>query len=112
MPVLPEVGSSTVCPRRSAPFSSASSIRARATLSFTEPVGLRDSSLAHTCTPGLGDSRGSSNSRVLPLECTRQPQRPPQGRCLRRYTAVSSAHMAHHRPHGAYCNVIPSSLRL
>ena len=73
MPVLPEVGSRIVCPGPIAPFSSASSIKARATRSLTEPVGLRDSSLAQMRTPGLGDSRGSSTSGVLPMDCTMSP---------------------------------------
>ena len=54
MPVLPEVGSRIVWPGRISPFSSASSIIERATRSLTEPVGLRDSSLAQIRTPGLG----------------------------------------------------------
>src|SRR5215212_9064824 len=65
MPVLPEVGSRMVWPGRIAPFSSASSISARATRSLTEPVGLCDSSLAQMRTPGLGDRRLSSTSGVL-----------------------------------------------
>ncbi len=40
IPVLPEVGSRMVCPGPIAPFSSASSIIARATRSLTDPVGL------------------------------------------------------------------------
>ena len=48
-----------------APFSSASSISARATRSFTEPVGLRDSSFAQMRTPGFGDrSRQLDQRRV------------------------------------------------
>ncbi len=73
MPVLPEVGSRIVCPGESAPFSSASSISARATRSLTDPVGLRDSSLAQMRTPGLGERRGSSISGVLPIDCTMSP---------------------------------------
>jgi hypothetical protein len=73
MPVLPEVGSRIVCPGPIAPFSSASSISARATRSLTEPVGLRDSSLAHTRTPGLGERRGNSISGVFPIDCTMSP---------------------------------------
>jgi hypothetical protein len=40
MPVLPEVGSRTVCPGAISPSSSARSISDRATRSLTEPVGL------------------------------------------------------------------------
>jgi hypothetical protein len=40
MPVLPDVGSRMVCPGPIAPSASAASIMARATRSFTEPVGL------------------------------------------------------------------------
>src|SRR5438552_4891268 len=94
MPVLPDVGSRIVCPGAIAPFSSASSISARATRSLTEPVGLCDSSLAHTCTPGLGDSRGSSTSGVFPIDCTMSPYRPPQGRLLSRSAAITSLNIA------------------
>ncbi len=73
MPVFPEVGSRIVWPGRIAPFSSASSISARATRSLTEPVGLRDSSFAQMRTPGLGESRGSSTSGVLPIDWTMSP---------------------------------------
>jgi hypothetical protein len=73
MPVLPEVGSRIVWPGRIAPFSSASSIRARATRSLTDPVGFWDSSLAHRRTPGLGDRRLSSTSGVLPIAWMMSP---------------------------------------
>ncbi len=73
MPVLPEVGSRIVWPGRIAPFSSASSISARATRSLTEPVGLRDSSFAQMRTPGFGESRGNSTSGVLPIDWTMSP---------------------------------------
>ena len=73
MPVLPEVGSRIVWPGRIAPFSSASSISARATRSLTEPVGLWDSSLAQMRTPGLGERRLSSTSGVLPIAWTMSP---------------------------------------
>ncbi len=46
---------------------------ARATRSFTEPVGLRDSSLAQIRTPGLGDNRLSSISGVCPIDWTMSP---------------------------------------
>src|SRR3954467_11213275 len=89
MPVLPEVGSRIVWPGRISPFSSASSIRARATRSLTEPVGLNDSILAQRRTPGLGLSRLSSTSGVLPIAWTRSPYRPPHGRFWRGGTGTS-----------------------
>ena len=73
MPVLPEVGSRIVWPGRMSPFSSASSMSARATRSLTEPVGLCDSSLAQIRTPGFGERRLSSTSGVLPIACTMSP---------------------------------------
>ena len=73
MPVLPEVGSRIVWPGPISPFSSASSISERATRSLTEPVGLRDSSLAQIRTPGLGDRRRSSTSGVLPIAWMMSP---------------------------------------
>src|SRR4051812_8377245 len=89
MPVLPEVGSRIVCPGRISPFSSASSISARATRSFTEPVGLKDSIFAHSRTPGLGLSRLSSTSGALPIAWTGTPYRPPPGRLWRGGTGTS-----------------------
>jgi hypothetical protein len=71
MPVLPDVGSRIVCPGRMSPLSSASSIIDRATRSLTDPVGLNDSIFAQIRTPGLGDSRRSSTSGVLPMAWTR-----------------------------------------
>ena len=56
-----------------APCSSAASIIALATLSLTEPVGLRPSSLAKMRTSGFGESRGSSTSGVLPTASTTLP---------------------------------------
>ena len=73
IPVLPEVGSRMVCPGAMSPRSSASSIMARATRSLTEPVGLRDSSLAQMRTPGVGDRRFSSISGVLPIDWMTSP---------------------------------------
>ena len=73
MPVLPDVGSRIVWPGAIAPRSSASSIIARATRSLTEPVGLCDSSLAQMRTPGLGESRLSSTSGVLPIAWMMSP---------------------------------------
>src|SRR3954471_14225451 len=72
-----------VCPGAMRPLSSASSMRARATRSFTEPVGLNDSILAQMRTPGLGLSRLSSTRGVLPIAWTRSPYRPPHGRFSR-----------------------------
>ncbi len=63
MPVLPEVGSRIVVPGPIAPFASASSISARATRSLTDPVGLRDSSLAQMRTPGFGREAGQLDQR-------------------------------------------------
>ena len=59
----PEVGSRIVWPGLIAPFSSASSISARATRSLTEPVGLRDSSFAQMRTPGFGESFAQLDER-------------------------------------------------
>ncbi len=73
MPVLPEVGSRMVIPGLIASLASASSMRARATRSLTEPVGLNDSILAQMRTPGLGDRRFSSISGVLPIAWTMSP---------------------------------------
>ncbi len=47
MPVFPDVGSMMVAPGASLPSFSASSIMALATLSFTEPAGLKYSSFAY-----------------------------------------------------------------
>src|SRR5688572_3278465 len=77
------------------PFSSASSMRARATRSLTEPVGLADSSFAQMRTPGLGDSRFSSTSGVLPIAATRSSYRPPQG-LFRRSAGVTSRSVVLH----------------
>jgi hypothetical protein len=70
---VPDVGSRTVWPGAIAPSASADSIIALATRSFTEPVGLRPSSLAKMRTSGLGDNRGSSTSGVLPTASIRLP---------------------------------------
>src|ERR1700761_842824 len=94
MPVLPEVGSRIVCPGRIRPFSSASSIIARATRSLTEPVGLRDSSLAQSRTPGFGLRRFSSTSGVWPIAWMMSPYRPPQGLFSRRSAAIASGSVA------------------
>ena len=55
IPVFPEVGSIIVAPGFKSPFSSASSIIDKATLSFTEPVGLKYSSFAITFTSLIPD---------------------------------------------------------
>src|SRR5688500_10412404 len=66
IPVLPDVGSRMVHPGVSRPSRSADSIIASAGRSFTDPVGLRSSSLAQSLTPLPGDSRGSPTSGVSP----------------------------------------------
>src|ERR1039458_1468728 len=105
MPVFPDVGSRIVWPAPIAPFSSASSIRARATLSLTDPVGLRDSSFAQMRTPGFGERLGNSTSGVLPIDCTMSPYRPPQGLLLTRSAGITSRNIA------GYSSAILRSLR-
>ncbi len=68
IPVLPEVGSSSVDPGFSSPSFSAWATMKKAARSLTEPVGLRSSSLAHSRAVGDGDSRGSPTSGVRPSE--------------------------------------------
>ncbi len=68
IPVFPEVGSSSVAPGLSSPSFSACDTMKNAARSFTDPVGLRSSSLAHSRVAGPGDSRGSPTSGVLPSE--------------------------------------------
>src|SRR6266508_6973433 len=75
MPVLPEVGSRIVHPGRSNPSRSAWSIMRSAGRSFTDPVGLRSSSFAHSRTSGDGESRGSPTSGVPPMESSRLSKR-------------------------------------
>ncbi len=75
MPVLPDVGSSTVAPGVSSPSASAFSIMASAGRSLIEPVGLRSSSLAHSRTCGAGDSEGSPTSGVSPTAASRESYR-------------------------------------
>src|SRR5215471_13644784 len=67
MPVLPDVGSTIVAPGLSRPFSSASSIMARAMRSLTLPPGLRDSTFASTSAEPSGTTRLSRTSGVLPM---------------------------------------------
>src|SRR5438093_6661013 len=68
MPVLPEVESRMVFPGTSRPRASPSSIILRAGRSFTEPPGLKPSSLPRMRTPGATPSRTRriSTSGVLP----------------------------------------------
>jgi len=68
IPVFPEVGSSSVDPGRRRPSFSASDTMKNAARSFTDPVGLRSSSFAHSRAVGAGDSLGSPTSGVLPSE--------------------------------------------
>jgi hypothetical protein len=70
MPVLPEVGSRIVEPGRRSPSFSACSIMKNAARSFTDPVGLRSSSLAHNRTSSDGESVGSPTMGVLPREAS------------------------------------------
>src|SRR5262245_33020165 len=55
----------------SRPLDSRSSIRARATRSLTEPVGLAASSLANRRTSGLGERRAISTIGVPPIDSIR-----------------------------------------
>src|SRR6056297_1290983 len=75
IPVLPLVGSSKVAPGCSKPSFSALVIIAKAARSFTDPVGLRSSSLAHRRTSGLGDNAGSPTSGVWPTESSKESKR-------------------------------------
>src|SRR5215218_8315906 len=75
MPVLPDVGSSTVQPGCSSPSASAFSIIARAGRSLMEPVGLRSSGFAHSRTCGAGESDGRPTSGVSPTACSRESYR-------------------------------------
>src|SRR3954469_25070223 len=75
MPVLPEVGSSTVHPGRNAPDPSASCTIQNAGRSLIDPVGLRSSSLAQSRTSADGDSRGRPTSGVPPTESSSESYR-------------------------------------
>src|ERR1700754_620460 len=67
MPVLPLVGSTTTeRPGRTSPSSSAASIIATPIRSFTEPPGLKYSSLAQSWPPPPAPSRSKSTIGVLP----------------------------------------------
>ena len=69
IPVLPEVGSMMAEPGFSLPPASASSIIALAMRSFTDPAGLKYSSLARTraFTPASFSMRVSSSRGVPPI---------------------------------------------
>src|SRR5277367_480827 len=70
IPVLPEVESRMTLPGRRSPRARPSSIILRAARSFTEPPGLKPSSLAKMRTPGRSRpsvSRVISSSGVLPM---------------------------------------------
>src|SRR5690242_9305588 len=71
MPVLPLVGSSSWRPGSSSLEASAASIIAFATRSLIDPVGFSPSSFAYRRTDGLGASRRSSTSGVLPTRSSR-----------------------------------------
>src|SRR3954471_12110242 len=75
MPVLPDVGSSTVTPGRSSPSFSAAATMYRAARSFTDPVGLSVSSFAQSRTSGDGDKRGSPTSGVRPTDSSSESNR-------------------------------------
>src|ERR1044072_7484950 len=69
MPVLPLVGSSSSFPG----WSPAAWTIFSATRSLIEPVGFWPSSFAYSLTAGVGDSRGSSTSGVLPTRSRSEP---------------------------------------
>src|SRR5918999_6020949 len=85
MPVLPDVGSRIVAPGLSRPSFSARWIIHHAGRSFTDPVGLRSSSLAHSRTSGVGDNLGSPTSGVPPTEARRLSKRMSAARDGREY---------------------------
>ena len=75
--MLPEVGSTIVPPGWSAPDSSAASIIRVAIRSFTEPPGLKYSTLASTtgpfsAPPTASRDRPSRSSGVLPIRSSRE----------------------------------------
>gem|GEM_PF-2780885 len=69
MPVLPEVGSTTITsfPGPRVPALSACSIMARAMRSFTDRIGLYDSSLTHTSADPSSASLFNRTRGVLPM---------------------------------------------
>src|SRR3954452_18253994 len=73
MPVLPDDGSSNVCPGVRTPSVSACSIIASAMRSFTDPPGFWPSSLASSRTRGFGVSWLTSTSGVLPIRSRTLP---------------------------------------
>src|SRR3954452_12372707 len=73
MPVLPDDGSSNVCPGVRTPSFSACSIIASAMRSFTDPPGFWPSSLASSRTLGFGLSWLTSTSGVLPIRSRTLP---------------------------------------
>ncbi len=75
MPVLPEVESRMVLPGTSFPRAIPSRIIRRAGRSFTDPPGLKPSSLANRRTPAGTPSRMRSSSiiGVLPIRSSTEP---------------------------------------
>ena len=72
-PVLPEVGSTIVPPGRSCPDASAAAIIRSAMRSLTEPPGLKYSTLASTCDPGMPRvTERSRSSGVFPTSSLRE----------------------------------------
>src|SRR6266536_4121433 len=67
MPVLPLVASTTSPPGARRPSRSAASIIDAAMRSFTEPPGLKDSTLANTAAPPAGATRPSLTQGVPPI---------------------------------------------
>src|SRR5687768_1467803 len=109
IPVLPLVGSTIVPPGFSAPLASAASTMRTAMRSFTEPPGLRYSSLASTSGASGPRSRVTEVSRtsgVLPTRsitdsayCTKEPPRSRGGRSARPVSRPS--HQMDGRPRAA-----------
>src|SRR5689334_21541448 len=75
MPVLPDVGSSTVQPGVSRPSASAFSTIARACRSLIETIGLRSSSFAQSRTPSAGETDGRPTIGVSPTACSSESYR-------------------------------------
>src|SRR5712692_5459655 len=93
MPVLPDVGSTIVPPGWSAPEASAAAIMRTAMRSFTEPPGLKYSTLASTSgarppAPSPRVTLRSLTSGVFPISSIRESWTcigTPYSRCKRRY---------------------------
>ena len=66
-PVLPDVGSTIVPPGRNAPDASAASIIRTAMRSFTDPPGLKYSTLASTCAGAPAVTFRSLSRGVSPM---------------------------------------------